>query len=113
MRIVIFLAGALLAVLGLIVFRQTKDPSLLQGGLTLGGGFVICGIFSLSAKWHGVVGAGVLALLGLIRALPNVGGSAQLFYASAAVTCSVVLITAIRALLAERARRSVEKLKSE
>ena len=113
MRIVIFLAGFLLAALGFVVFRQTNDPSLLQGGLTLGGGFIICGIFSLKAKWHGIVGAGVLALLGAVRAAPNVNSEPRFFHTSAAVICAVVLAAAVRSLLAERTRRSIEKLKSE
>lgn len=112
MRIVIFLAGFLLAALGFVVFRQTKDPSLLQGGLTLGGGFIICGIFSLKAKWHGIVGAGVLALLGTLRAAPNVTSEPRLFHITAAAICAIVLIGAVRTLLAERTRRSVEALKA-
>ncbi|RYD46463.1 MAG: hypothetical protein EOP83_29640, partial [Verrucomicrobiaceae bacterium] len=70
MRILIFIGGILIAALGFMVFQQTKDPTLLQGGLTLGGGLVICGFFSLRAKWHGITGAAVLALLLAARTVP-------------------------------------------
>jgi hypothetical protein len=101
-RILIFIGGILLVVLGLAVFRETKDPTLLQGGLTLGGGLVICGFFSLKAKWHGITGAAVLAKL---------GAEPRWFHAAAATVCVIVLVAAVRSLLAERTRRAVEKLK--
>ena len=113
MRTVIFSAGLLIALLGLSAFQATKNPSLLQGGLTLGGGLIICGIFSLRAKWHGIVGAAVLALLGLLRTLPRIGDEPRAFHAVAAAACGIVLVAAVKTLLAERTRRSVEKLKSE
>ncbi|MCW1886656.1 hypothetical protein OKA04_18095 [Luteolibacter flavescens] len=112
MRILIFTGGILIALLGLAVFQQTKDPVLLQGGLTLGGGFVICGIFSLRSKWHGITGAGVLALLGAARSLPKLGSEPQWYYAGAAAVCCVLMITVVRALLTERTRQAVEKLKT-
>ncbi len=37
--------------------------ALMFGSLTLGGGFIICGLFSIKMLWHGVIGAGVLALV--------------------------------------------------
>jgi hypothetical protein len=110
-RILIFIGGILLVVLGLAVFRETKDPTLLQGGLTLGGGLVICGFFSLKAKWHGITGAAVLALLGAARTLPKLGAEPRWFHAAAATVCVIVLVAAVRSLLAERTRRAVEKLK--
>ncbi|MCW1921103.1 hypothetical protein OKA05_00970 [Luteolibacter arcticus] len=113
MRILIFIGGILIALLGLVVFQQTKDPTLLQGGLTLGGGLVICGIFSIKAKWHGIVGAAVLALLGAVRTLPELGAEPRWFHAAAAVICVVVLVAAARCLLAERTRRSVEILRND
>ena len=111
MRILIFIGGIVIAALGLLVFQQTKDPTLLQGGLTLGGGLIICGFFSLKAKWHGIVGAGVLALLGAARTVPKLGAEPRWFHAAAAAVCVIVLVAAARCLLAERTRRSVEQLK--
>ena len=113
MRILIFIAGTLIAALGFFVFQQTKDPTLLQGGLTLGGGLIICGFFSVKAKWHGITGAGMLALLGAVRTVPKLGAEPRWFYGASAVICVIVLISAARCLLAERTRRAVEKLKSE
>jgi hypothetical protein len=110
-RILIFIGGLLIAALGIVVFRQTKDPILLQGGLTLGGGLVICSLFSIRAKWHGITGAAVLALLGAVRTLPKLGTEPRWFHGAAAAVCAIVLISAVRCLLAERTRRSVEKLK--
>ncbi len=51
----------------------------LQGALTLGGGIVICGLFSLSMRTHGFVAAGVLGLLGAARGLGNLPGLAKYF----------------------------------
>ncbi len=116
MRALLFLAGILLSAFGFLAFRSTGDPLLLQGGLTLGGGFVICGIFSIRAKWHGIAGAGVLAFLGTLRTLPGaVTGSADAarpFMFAAGALCLAVLVAVILTLRAERVRRSVEKLKA-
>lgn len=116
MRALLFIAGLLLAALGFIAFQGSKDPLLLQGGLTLGGGFVICGIFSIRAKWHGIAGAGVLAFLGFLRTVPSMisgeKGPATPFMIGAGVICLVVLVAAIQALRAERTRLSIEKLKA-
>ena len=115
MRTLFFTAGFLLCGLGFLAFRSSGDPMLLQGGLTLGGGWIICGLFSLRAKWHGIIGAGILAFLGGIRSLPAAadGGSpAAPFSAGAAALCVTVFIAAARSLLAERRRRSIEELKA-
>ncbi|QJE94879.1 hypothetical protein [Luteolibacter luteus] len=116
MRALLFIAGILLAALGFLAFQGSKDPLLLQGGLTLGGGFVICGIFSIRAKWHGIAGAGLLAFLGFIRTVPSVvsgeKGPAAPFMLGAATICLVVLISVIQTFRAERTRRSIEKLKA-
>jgi hypothetical protein len=120
MRALIFIAGFLLCGLGVLAFRMSGDPSgppLLQGGLTLGGGWVICGLFSLRAKWHGIIGAGMLAFLGGLRSLPALtqlssGDPAAPFNVAAGVLCVVVFIAAARTLMAERRRQSIEALKA-
>jgi len=116
MRALIFTAGLLLVGLGILAFRQTRDPMLLQGGLTLGGGWIICGLFSLRSRWHGFIGAGLLAFLGGIRAVPaftRLGGDpAAPFTAAAGVLCAIVFIATLRALLAERRRIAIERLKA-
>ncbi len=117
MRALLFTAGFLLCGLGFLAFRSSGDPMLLQGGLTLGGGWIICGLFSLRSKWHGIIGAAVLAFLGGIRSLPAAtglagGDPAAPFSAAAAALCVTVFIASARSLLAERRRRSIESLKS-
>ena len=117
MRALIFIAGFLLAALGALAFSNSGDPSLLQGGLTLGGGWIICGLFSLRAKWHGFIGAGMLAFLGGLRALPALtklssGDPAAPFSVAAGVLCVVVFVAAARTLMAERRRQSIEALKA-
>ena len=57
MRILLFLAGFLLIALGFLASRGEQGPVLLQGGLTLGGGFIICALFTFRTKWHGIAGA--------------------------------------------------------
>jgi hypothetical protein len=117
MRALIFIAGFLLCGLGALAFRISGDPMLLQGGMTLGGGWVICGLFSLRARWHGYIGAGILALLGGMRSLPSLtklssGDPAAPFNVAAGVLCVVVFVAAARTLLAERRRQSIEALKA-
>jgi hypothetical protein len=111
MRTLLLIAGILLSALGYFAFHSTKDPLLLQGGLTLGGGFVICAVFAVKAKWHGIAGAGILAFLGLLRTLPG-ATSREPFMMAAGAICLVVLFAVIRVLRAERLRRSIEKLKA-
>ena len=115
MRPLIFTAGSLTSALGFVANATIGDPALFQGALTLGGGFLICGLFSFSSKCHGIIGAAVLALLGAARCapalldLPNKTQAAP-FQAVAFVICSVVVIVIVRTLLAERARRQIEEL---
>lgn len=105
-----------MAALGFLAFHGSKDPLLLQGGLTLGGGFIICGIFALRAKWHGIAGAGVLAFLGFLRTVPAVvsgdKGPSTPFMLAAGAICVTVLISVVRVLRAERRRASIERLKA-
>lgn len=118
MRILIFIAGLAICLLGFLFFKKPDDFSILQGGLTLGGGLVICGLFSLRSKWHGITGAGILSFLGVIRGVPALwsglreGLPAARFEATAGAICLIVFVAAIRTLLAERTRLAVEKLKA-
>ena len=75
MRFQIFFSGVMMCLLGVLAMRvleKNEALAFLQGTLTLGGGVIICGLFSLKMQWHGVIGAGVLALLGAARGLGNV-----------------------------------------
>ena len=80
MRISIFLSGAAILAMGGIamgVLAKADAVGFLTGAMQLGGGIVICGLFSLKMHWHGVIGAGILALLGAARGLGNVPGLAK------------------------------------
>ena len=116
MRPLIFAAGIATSALGFLSFSQIEDPTLLQSALTLGGGWIICGLFSLKAPWHGFGGAAVLALLGAARCVVEIptmlrGDSPAVPFQAAALGISaVVLVATVRALLAERARRQRESL---
>ncbi|GAA5481655.1 hypothetical protein [Haloferula sargassicola] len=117
MRALIFTAGGLTTALAFAAHSQLKDPGMLQGALTLGGGWIICGLFSFSNRWHGIIGAGVLGLLGAARCAPallQLGKSATAPWETAALLISsVVLVAVVRALTAERARRMREELLKE
>lgn len=122
MRFHIFLSGAAVMALGLSALRaldRHEGLAFLTGALTLGGGMVICGLFSLKSRWHGVIGCGVLALLGAARGLPNLAalpkfwlgdrerGAAPLLESAVALICILLLVAVVRALYAERARRTL------
>ena len=117
MRPLIFTAGSLTSALGFAADAMIGDPALFQGALTLGGAFIICAIVSGMPgwKWHGIIGAAVLALLGASRCapalldLPNTTQAAP-FQAIAFVICTVVLVVIVRTLKAERAKRQMEEL---
>ena len=117
MRKLLFIAGGLAIALGFTSFHTIGDRDLLQGGITLGGGFIICAIFTMRSKWHGIGGAGVLAFLGALRAFPGLGplGSgdpAAFFKLAAWLICTVVLVTVVRALRMERLRHSIERMEN-
>lgn len=120
MRIQIFLSGvAVLAGGGLAMRWLPKADALgyLNGALTLGGGLVICGLFSLKTYWHGLIGAGVLALLGTARGAANLPdafrylsgdhsrGVAPLLELSVTLVCLALLVRVLKALQQERVRR--------
>lgn len=119
MRTLLFIAGLLACGLGFAALKLIGDPALLQGGLTLGGAWVICALFSLKSKWHGYIGGGVLALLGAGRNLSAPAGladdpaGAPLFQCLALALCLIVLIATLRCLLAERTRRQLARLREE
>jgi hypothetical protein len=116
MRRIIFTAGIMTTVLGFAAESNLGDPALFQGAITLGGGWIICGFFTYHSKWHGIIGAGVLALLGAARCAPALlslgkkDAPAAPYQAAALLISLFVLISAIRLLRAERARRQIEEL---
>lgn len=123
MRLYVFTSGLTIMALGLAslsLLERMQAAGFLQGALTLGGGIVICGIFSIKMHWHGIIGAGILALLGASRGVLNLPdlakylagerprGSAPMLEFGVTVICALLLIRVIRALTQERARRVLE-----
>jgi hypothetical protein len=123
MRFYIFLSGAaILAAGGVAVGLLSKTDSLgfLIGAMQLGGGIVICGLFSLKMRWHGIIGAGILALLGAARGLGNVPGlvkfmlgerphgATPLLEMAVTLISLLLLVKIIQALFQERTRRMLE-----
>lgn len=119
-RISLFLAAAAIVGLGLFgTVRLEKEAGMafLLGSLTLGGGFLICGLFSLQMPWHGILGGGVLALLGFGRGILNTPDFAEFLAGSrergmappleiaVAMICVLVLLRVCRAWSLERIRR--------
>lgn len=79
-RAYIFIIGFAIIGIGVLgLSRIDKDAAmgLMIGSLTLGGGLIICGLFSIKMLWHGVIGAGVIALLSFGRGLFNLTDAAK------------------------------------
>lgn len=120
MRYPVFLCGAAILALGVAAMRLLERPeatAFLLGSLTLGGGLVICGLFSLKMRWHGLIGAGALALLGAARGLANLPdlvrlaagdatrGPAPALELGVTLLCVSLLLRVVGTLRRERARR--------
>lgn len=123
MRIHIFATGAvvLLAGLsGLLFLPKMPGFEFLRGGLTLGGALLICGFFTISMFWHGLIGAGIVSLIGAgkgIMGLKDVTdfiagdrsrGIAPLLEVGITLICLILLFRVIGVLKAERTRRMLE-----
>ncbi len=128
MRFPLFISGAAIVALGIWATRLLEREAatgFLTGALTLGGGLIICGLFSLKMPWHGWIGGGVLALLGAARGAVNLAalpawflgdrgrGAAPLLEAAVAVICIALLVTVVRALKTERGRRMLADEKDD
>ncbi len=124
MRFQMFFSGAAILALGaegVRVLARGDGLAFLQGALTLGGGFIICGLFSLKMRWHGIIGAGVLALLGTARGLGNIPdlarflsgeqgrGAAPVMEFGVTLVCLLLLLRVLGSLHRERIRRMLEE----
>ena len=123
MRVFVFVCGTTIVAMGLAAPKLMENAGslgFLQGALTLGGGLIICGLFSLKMPWHGLIGAGVLALLGAARGALNLPGmmkffsgvrergSMPIFELGVTLICVLLLLRIIRTLHRERVRRMLE-----
>lgn len=123
-RAYIFLIGAAIIGIGFLALsRVDKDAAmgLMVGSLTLGGGLIICGIFSIKMLWHGLIGAGVLALLGFGRGILNLSDAAKyivgerprgnepMFELAVTILCALLLTRIMSAWRRERMRRMLEE----
>lgn len=124
MRLQVFFCGAAVIALGLAamnLLERDQAIGFLQGALTLGGGLLICGLFSLKMKWLGFAGAGVLALLGAARGIGNLPdlalflggererGATPVMELGITVVCLVLLMRVLAALYRERIRRMLQE----
>jgi hypothetical protein len=124
MRIQTFVSGLVVIALGVTAGRllpKADALGFLTGALTLGGGILICGLFSLKSYWHGLIGAGVMGLLGAARGLGNLPdmlrllqgdrqrGAAPIMEMGVAVICLLLVLRVVGALLRERTRRMLER----
>lgn len=122
-RFPLFFAAVVIIGVGFLSIQQLDRQAglpLLLGALTLGGGFLICGLFSLKMLWHGLIGAGILALLGVGRGLLNLPdfaaylagertrGSAPALEFAVLAICAFVLARVWIAFKKERTRRTLE-----
>ena len=120
MRLHIFMSGAGILGLGSSALRFLDRESafgFLTGALMLGGGIIISGLFSLQSKWHGIIGAGIVALLGAARGIGNLAklpgyfggdradGPAPLLESGVAILCAILVFRVFRALQGEKTRR--------
>lgn len=123
-RLSIFLAATSIIATGIAgLYLLEKDPAIgfLSGSLTLGGGILICALFSLNMPWHGIIGAGVLSLLGLARGIMNLPdlpaylsgirarGNAPPLELVITLICAILLIRTLRTLSSERTRRMLAR----
>jgi hypothetical protein len=123
MRIHIFLSGVLIIAAGIAATQllpKMQAFEFVRGALTLGGAFLICGLFTLRMHWHGVIGAGIVALLGAAKGVLNLKdfpdylagersrGIAPIMEISITLICVIMLVRVLRVLSAERTRVMLE-----
>ena len=123
MPLLIIAAGLAIIGMGAFGLRSMGGDegfAMLHGCLTLGGALVIAAAFAFRMRPHGIIGAGVVALLGASRGLSNLPGlaaflagerdrgPAPLIEFAVTLLCLIVLVHAVRWLLRERIKRMLE-----
>ena len=122
MRITILFTGIAIISLGFwstTLLSEKESIAYLQGALTLGGGLLICAAFTIRMPWHGIIGAGILALLGFVRGLGNLPKlvtdqpHTSLPFLELAITVLTASLFArvIVTLLKEKSHRSIQSLR--
>lgn len=123
MRAYLVLNGLLIIGIGfagkMMLLERNEAFSFLQGGLTLGGALIICGLFAGSHYRLGLIGGGVVALLGFCRTMVNLSTWAEwlahstprppatpLLEMTVGLLSFTILVGVVRTLLAERAAKS-------
>ena len=120
MRLFLFVCGGTIVAMGVAALQlmdRSQSLGFSRDALTLGGALVICGLFSIRMFWHGLIGAGVVALMGAamgLTRLPGVfqffqgerlRGSLPVFEFGVTVICLLLLTRVVRVLKRERLRR--------
>lgn len=120
MRFFIFLCAVLVLAMGVaatFILGKTDAQGFLFGAFRLGGGLLICGLFAIKMPWHGIIGAGIIALLGTGKGLTNLPGLVKFFGGNrehgttpllelgVTVICFLLLLRVLRELRQERVRR--------
>ncbi|GAA5119219.1 hypothetical protein JIN84_22000 [Luteolibacter yonseiensis] len=124
MRYLILLCGLVILAMGgvaMATLAKTDGQGFLYGALQLGGGLLICGIFTFRMPWHGIIGAGVISLLGTARGLGNVPGlvkflggnrdhgTTPLLELGVTLICCLLMLRVLVVLQRERVRRMLEQ----
>jgi hypothetical protein len=123
-RAYIFLIGVAIIAIGILAQTRIEKEAamaLLVGCLTLGGGFIICGLFTIKMKWHGILGAGALSLISFARGLFNLPDAAKfiagerprgnepIFELAVTILSALLLTRILAAWSKERRRRMLEE----
>jgi hypothetical protein len=124
MRYLIFVSGLVILAMGgvaMSVLSKTDGQGFLYGAMQLGGGLLICGIFAIRMPWHGIIGAGVIALLGTAKGMTNIpglvkflGGNREhgitpLLEIGVTAICFLLMLRVLATLQRERVRRMLEQ----
>jgi hypothetical protein len=122
----IFCVGILIIIIGFLGQRMLPGIpgfAFLNGGLSLGGGLIICWIFAIKNQWLGLIGAGIVSLIGFCKSITNLKGLMTwliapspkptlipLLQISVAAMTFIILVFCIRSLLREKTRRILDEL---
>lgn len=124
MRFFIFLCSVLILGMGvaaMYILDKNDGQGFLFGAFRLGGGLLICALFTIKMPWHGLIGAGIIALLGAGKGLTNLPGlvkflggnrahgTTPLLELGVTVICLLLLLRVLRELQKERVRRMLEQ----